>query len=97
MLAIFLTNEQQIQAVIRSLPHTWVHLKVNLTQNESIKTLNNAVRHLELEEDRIEASKPQETEITVHLIGSSSHGGQGQKRKSNDDKGKSKQEKKYKG
>jgi hypothetical protein len=58
MLAIFLTNEQQVQTVIRSLPHTWVHLKVNLTQNESIKTLNNGVRHLELEEDRIEASKP---------------------------------------
>jgi hypothetical protein len=89
-----LTNEQQVQAVIRSLPHTWEHMKVNLTQNESIKTLNNAVRYLELEEDRIEASKPQETETTVHLIGSSSHGGQDQKRKSNDGKGKSKQEKK---
>jgi hypothetical protein len=70
---------------------------VNLTHNEGIKTLNDAVRHLELEEDRIEASKPQETETTVHLAGSSSHGGQSQKRKSNDGKGKGKQEKKYKG
>jgi hypothetical protein len=49
-------------------------MKVNLTHNEGIKTLNDAVRHLELEEDRIEVSKPQETEITVHLAGSSSHG-----------------------
>jgi hypothetical protein len=70
---------------------------VNLTHNEGIKTLNDAVRHLELEEDRIEASKPQKTETTVHLAGSSSHGGQGKKRKSNDGKGKGKQEKKYKG
>jgi len=78
-----LTDEQQLQAVIRSLPHTWEHMKVNLTHNESIKTLNDAARHLELEEDRIEASKSQETETAVHLAGSSSHGGQGQKRKSN--------------
>jgi ATP-dependent protease HslVU (ClpYQ) ATPase subunit len=62
-----LTDEQQIQALIRSLPHIWEHMKVNLTHNEDIKTLNDAVRHLELEEDRIEASKPQETEITMHL------------------------------
>jgi gag-polypeptide of LTR copia-type len=88
-----LTDEQQVQAVIRSLPYIWEHMKVNLTHNERIKTLNDAVRHLELEEDRIEASKPQETETTVHLAGSSSHGGQGQKRKSNDGKGKGKQEK----
>jgi Zinc knuckle len=70
---------------------------VNLTHNKGIKTLNDAVGHLELEEDRIEASKPQKTETTVYLVGSSSHGGQGQKRKSNDGKRKGKQEKKYKG
>jgi hypothetical protein len=85
-----LTDEQQVQAMIRSLSYIWEHMKVNLTHNEGIKTLNDAVRHLELEEDRIKASKPQETETTVHLAGSSSHGGQGQKRKSNDGKGKGK-------
>jgi hypothetical protein len=69
-------------------------MKMNLTHNEGIKTLNDTVRHLELEEDRIEASKPQETKTTVHLASSSSHGGQGQKRKSNNGKGKGKQEKK---
>jgi gag-polypeptide of LTR copia-type len=89
-----LTDEQQIPAVIRSLLHTWEHMKVNLARNEGIKTLNDVVRHLELEEDRIEASKPQGTETTVHLACSSSHGGQGHKRKSNDGKGKGKQEKK---
>jgi hypothetical protein len=72
-----LTDEQQVQEVIRSFPHIWEHMKVNLTHNKGIKTLNNAVRHLELDEDRIETSKPQKTEITVHLASSSSHGGQG--------------------
>jgi gag-polypeptide of LTR copia-type len=48
-----LTDEQQVQAVIRSLPYTWEHMKVHLTHNEGIKTLNDAVRHLELEEDRV--------------------------------------------
>ena len=91
-----LTDEQQLQAVIRSLSHTWEHMKVNLTHNESIKTLNDAARHLELEEDRIEASKSQETETAVHLAGSSSHGGQGQKRKSNFGR-KGKQEKNIRG
>jgi gag-polypeptide of LTR copia-type len=43
-----LTNEQQVQAVIRSLPYTWEHMKVNLTHNEGIKTLNDAVRHQNL-------------------------------------------------
>ncbi|XP_078171522.1 uncharacterized protein LOC144565598 [Carex rostrata] len=91
-----LTDEQQLQAVIRSLPHTWEHMKVNLTNNESVTTFNDAARHLELEEDRIEASKPQETESAVHLAGSSSNGGQYQKRKSNYDHN-GKQEKKHKG
>jgi gag-polypeptide of LTR copia-type/Domain of unknown function (DUF4219) len=32
-----LTDEQQVQAVIRSLPYTWEHMKVNLTHNEGLK------------------------------------------------------------
>jgi hypothetical protein len=75
MLNIFLTDEQQVQVVIRSLPHTWEYMKVNLTHNEGIKTLNDAVRHLKLKEYRIKASKSQKTETAVHLTGSSSHGG----------------------
>jgi hypothetical protein len=59
---------------------------VNLTHNECIKTLNDVVRHLELEEDRIETLKPQETKTAVHLAGSRSHGGQGHKCESNDGK-----------
>jgi hypothetical protein len=40
-----------------------------------LKLLNDTVRYLKLEEDRIEASKPQKTETTVYLAGLSSHGG----------------------
>ena len=32
-----LSDEQHVQAVIRSIPNSWEHLKVNLTHNESIK------------------------------------------------------------
>ena len=34
-----LTDEQQVKAVIRSLPHAWEHLRINLTHNNNIKTL----------------------------------------------------------
>ncbi|KAK9122763.1 hypothetical protein Sjap_012365 [Stephania japonica] len=74
-----LTDEQQVQAVIRSLPHNWEHMKVNLTHNENIKTLNDAGRHLELEEDRIEASRP---DTDVYMASSSNKRGySGYKRK----------------
>ena len=35
-----LSDEQQVQAVIRSLPHSWEHMKLNLTHNESIITFD---------------------------------------------------------
>ena len=46
-----LTNEQQVQAIIRSLPHSWEYIKVHLTQNTEIRTFDDVVRHLKLEED----------------------------------------------
>ena len=52
-----LTDEQQVQAVIRSLPHAWEHLRINLTHNDNIKTFDDVVRHVELEEDRLLADK----------------------------------------
>ena len=52
-----LSDEQQIQTVIRSLPHSWEHMKVNLTHNESIITFDDVSRHLELEDERLEAAK----------------------------------------
>ena len=46
-----LTIEQQVQAVIRSLPSAWEHLHINLTHNDNIKTFDDVARHVDLEED----------------------------------------------
>ena len=48
-----LTDEQQVQAVIRSLPNSWLHMKQILTHNENIKFFEDISRHVELEADRI--------------------------------------------
>ncbi|XP_070047690.1 uncharacterized protein [Nicotiana tomentosiformis] len=53
-----LTDEQQIQAVIRSLRSSWDHMKMHLTHNERITTLEDVQRHLELEKEQLEAAKP---------------------------------------
>ena len=47
-----LTDEQQIQAVIRSLPDSWEQMKLNMTHNESIQMLKDLSRHLELKAER---------------------------------------------
>ena len=52
-----LTNEQQVQAVIRSLPQSWEHMKVNMTHNISIKAFEDARHHVELEDERLEAAR----------------------------------------
>ncbi len=44
-----LTYEQQIQAVIRFLPDSWEQIKLNMTHNERIQTLEDLSRHLKLE------------------------------------------------
>lgn len=52
-----LPDEQQVQAVIRSLLNNWEHLKVNLTHNDNIKTFAGVARHVELEDERLGAAK----------------------------------------
>ncbi|TXG72586.1 hypothetical protein EZV62_001165 [Acer yangbiense] len=52
-----LTDEQQIQAMIRSLPNNWENVKINMTHNDNIKTFNDISHHVELEDDRLEATK----------------------------------------
>ena len=47
-----LTDKQQIQAMIRSLPNSWEQMKLNMTHNESIQTLEDLSRHLEFEAER---------------------------------------------
>ena len=73
-----LTYEQQVQAVIRSLPQNWEHVEMHFTHNENIKTLEDAMRHLELKEDRLMASK---TSVDAYMASSSSQSGKWCKRK----------------
>lgn len=51
-----LSDEQQGQAVIRSLPHL-EHMKVNLSHNASIITFNDVSHHLELQDECLEVVK----------------------------------------
>ena len=53
----FYLIEQQIQAVIRSLPESWVHMKQILTHNENIKNFADISKHVELEAERQEANR----------------------------------------
>ena len=52
-----LTDEQQVQAVIRSLPSSWENMKINMTHNDNIKTFDDIARHVELEDERLEVAK----------------------------------------
>uniref|UniRef100_A0A2N9H995 Uncharacterized protein n=1 Tax=Fagus sylvatica TaxID=28930 RepID=A0A2N9H995_FAGSY len=47
-----LTNEQQIQAMIRSLPDLWEQMKLNMTHKRAFKRFEDLSRHLELEAER---------------------------------------------
>ena len=40
-----MTDEQQVQAVICSLPSSWEHMCVNLTHNDNIKTFDDVACH----------------------------------------------------
>ncbi|KAL6290046.1 hypothetical protein ACE6H2_007556 [Prunus campanulata] len=51
-----LTDEQQVQAVIRSLPDSWSSMKQIMTHNENIKNFSDISRHVELESERQEAT-----------------------------------------
>ena len=73
-----LTDEQHVQAVIRSLPDTWEHMKVNMIHNENIKTFKDIEHHLELEVECLEAAKLSDS---VFVAKSSSCKASGFKRK----------------
>ena len=60
-----MTDEQQVQAMICSLPSHWEHMCVNLTHNDNIKTFDDVAHHVKLEEDRLLTKKHvQETFMT---------------------------------
>ena len=62
-----LSDEQQVQAGIRSLPDSWEHMKVNMMHNENIKNFNDLARHLELKAERLEAAKANGSSYMVHF------------------------------
>ncbi|VVA98469.1 unnamed protein product [Arabis nemorensis] len=51
-------DEQQVQAVLRSLPESWDNMKVQMTHNVNVKTFEDISRQLELEDERLEAAIP---------------------------------------
>ncbi|CAA7035581.1 unnamed protein product [Microthlaspi erraticum] len=53
-----MSDEQQVQAVLRSLPESWDHMRMQMTHNVNVKTFEDISRHLELEDERLEAAKP---------------------------------------
>ncbi|KAF7152795.1 hypothetical protein RHSIM_Rhsim01G0147900 [Rhododendron simsii] len=56
-----LTDEQQILAMLRSLPDkTWDHFKLTMTHNEMVTTFNDLKCHLELEAERQDAKRGNE-------------------------------------
>ncbi|KAG5560989.1 hypothetical protein RHGRI_004123 [Rhododendron griersonianum] len=62
-----LTDEQQILAVLRSLPdETWDHFKLTITHNEMVKTFNDLKCHLELEAERQHAKRGNEFAMEVN-------------------------------
>ncbi|GAV73343.1 UBN2_2 domain-containing protein, partial [Cephalotus follicularis] len=52
---VALSDEQQVQAVIRSLPNSWVNRRQILTHTENIKNFADVSRHVKLEAEREEA------------------------------------------
>ncbi|KAH0755134.1 hypothetical protein KY290_025404 [Solanum tuberosum] len=69
-----LSDEQQVQAVIRSLPNNWEHLKVNLTHNDSIKTFSDVARHVELKDECLGAAKAASHAFVAESNGTKSSG-----------------------
>ncbi|KAK2973889.1 hypothetical protein RJ640_013943 [Escallonia rubra] len=52
-----LTDEQQVRAVIRSLPASWANMKQILTHSENIKNFSDVSQHVILEAETREADK----------------------------------------
>ncbi|OMO63962.1 hypothetical protein COLO4_32152 [Corchorus olitorius] len=73
-----LNDQQQVQAVVHSLPRGWVYMNAMLTHNDNIKTFVDVQRHLELEEERLTAMS---NHPEVNMAPSSKCGGSSHKRK----------------
>ena len=58
-------DEQQVEAVIRSLLKNLEHMVVNMTHNQNVKTFDDIVCHLELEAKRLMVARPNEQAYVV--------------------------------
>ena len=63
-------DEQQVEAVIKSLPKSCEHMVVNMTHDKSVKTFDDIVCYLELEVERLMVGRPNEQ---AHVAESRSH------------------------
>ncbi|KAK2969456.1 hypothetical protein RJ640_011353 [Escallonia rubra] len=75
-----LSNEQQILAVLRSLPNYWDQMKLTMMHNESIKTFTQLSHYLELEAVRQEAKD----NVSMFVAEASERKGSTSKRKRQD-------------
>ena len=69
-----LSDEQQLQAVIRSLPNNCEYLKVKLTHNDNIKAFFDVAGHVELEDERLGAAKAASNAFVAESSGTKSSG-----------------------
>ncbi|KAJ4730414.1 Gag/pol protein [Rhynchospora pubera] len=69
-----MTDEQEVQAVICSLPKSWDHMRLNLTHNDNIRKFEDVARHVELEEERLISEKGTEEAFVVSSEVQKKHG-----------------------
>ncbi|PKI49658.1 hypothetical protein CRG98_029903 [Punica granatum] len=63
---VILSDEQQVQTMIRSLPPSWEHIKANMTHNENVRTFEDISRHLELEDECLKVAKSSSKANAAH-------------------------------
>ena len=63
------TDDQQVEAVIKSLLKSCEHMVVNITHDKSVKTFDDILCHLELEVKQLMVARPNEQ---AHVAKSSS-------------------------
>ena len=90
-------DEQQVQAMIHSLPSHWEHMRVNLTHNGKIKTFGDVTRHVELEEDRLLIEKHVQKAFMTENKSRGTQGSRCNKGKSKGLQGKGRKEASYNG
>ena len=67
-----LSDAQQVQVVLKSLPPSWDTMKHTITHNDGIRTFADVARHVQLEDDRVGHTKPKGQALLTEGKGSSS-------------------------